>query len=324
MLQSVMMKSSFFLLLLAGLGGWAQTTPPDAAKPADQISPSAVVVIEGHKYTAEELQKVLSVLNPQAQQAFAKDRKEFVRRLGVQMHLSHLAEESKLDEQSPVKEQLELNRMSVLANAEISDKHKHILVSEEDRTKYFEAHKDRYTQAKVKLIYVAFSPNAATAAPDAKGKKPLTEEQAKARAEEVLKKARAEGGDFVALVKEYSDDPISVSENGDFGPIKSSDNIDNNIKAAVFALKPGDISEPIRQPNGFYIFRLEEMLTQPFDQVKDQIYNQIQNEKLQQWLTDADKNLDIKFLDESYFAAPATPPAPAPAPAAPSLKGPVK
>jgi len=312
-----MMKSPFFLLLLAGFGVWAQTTPPDAAKPADQSSPGAVVVVEGRKYTAEELQKILSVLAPQAQQAFAKDHKEFVKQLGRLIHLSHLAEEAKLDQQSPVKEQLDLNRMTMLMNAEVNDKHKHIMVSDEDRTKYYEAHQDRYTQAKVKIIYVAFSPNAATAAPDAKGKKPLTEEQAKLRAEEVLKKIR-DGGDFVALVKEYSDDPISVSENGDFGPIKSSDSVDNAIKTAVFALKAGEVSEPIRQPNGYYIFRLQEMLTQPFDQVKDQIYTQIQNEKMQQWLVDTDKNLDIKFLDESYFAAPATPPPPAP----PSLRGP--
>ena len=313
------MKLPFFLLLLAGFGVWAQTAPADAAKPADQSSPSAVVVVEGHKYTAEDLQKLLSVLSPQAQQAFAKDHKEFARWLGGLIHLSRMAEEAKLDQQSPVKEQLELNRMSMLMNAEVNDKHKHIVVSDEDRKKYFEDHQERYTQAKVKVIYVAFSPNAATAAPDAKGKKPLTEEQAKLRAEEVLKKIR-DGGDFLALVKEYSDDPISVSENGDFGPIKSSDNIDNSIKTAVFALKAGAVSEPIRQPNGYYIFRMEEMLTQPFDQVKDQIYTQIQNEKLQQWLGDIGKNLDIKILDESYFAAPATPPPPAPAP--PSLKGP--
>jgi parvulin-like peptidyl-prolyl isomerase len=283
----------------------AQQAAESSAKPGEGSKEPVVVTVEGRTFTAADLDKILAVLSPAQQQTYAKDRKEFVKQLARLMHLSQLAEKDKLDQQSPVKEQLELARMTMLSNVEINDRQHRMIVTDEERKQFFEAHKvDRYSRAKVKIIYVAFNPNP-TAEPDSKGKKPLTEAEAKARAEEILKKIRA-GGDFVKLVKEYSDDPISAAENGDFGPIKRSDDIDQQIKSAVFALKAGEVSEPVRQPNGFYIFRLEENVSEPFEGLKNQIFTELQNEKLRQWLSNTDNDLQIKYDDKSYFAPQAS------------------
>jgi parvulin-like peptidyl-prolyl isomerase len=83
----------------------------------------------------------------------------------------------------------------------------------------------------------------------------LDESQARAKAEDVLKRVRA-GEDFAKLVKEFSTDPGSKDKEGDldwFGRGKM-------VKAfedAAFALKPGEVSDIVESPFGFHIIKVE-------------------------------------------------------------------
>jgi parvulin-like peptidyl-prolyl isomerase len=67
-------------------------------------------------------------------------------------------------------------------------------------------------------------------------------------------------------------------------------------------LKAGEITEPIKQANGFYIFKLDEMVMPPYDQVRDDIYKNIKNERLTAWLDSLKKGLKIEFKDEKYLS----------------------
>jgi peptidyl-prolyl cis-trans isomerase C len=298
--------------------GGTQELPLGALSNILTMPPGTLVAtIDGVKVTAADLQTILRALPPQAQQAALKNRRQFLEQYGVMMRLSAEAEKAKLDQQTPWKEQLSNMRMQMLAQAEINQRLNEIQVPVEEQRKQYDAHKDRYEQAKVKAIYIPFS-TAPVSKPDAEGKPVLTEEQAKAKAEDLVKQLRA-GADFVKLVKENSGDPTSAKKDGDFGAIKRTDPIPQAVKTAIFAAKPGEVTDPVRQASGFYIFRIEEIGPQPFEQVQGRIADELRNAQFSEWLSALQRSVDIKEASITMsmeVRKPSHPPA-SPAPAAP-------
>lgn len=316
----------FLLIIVSALGASAQTVappvpaphPPAAnapaastpAPPAPDLPPDTVLAsFQGKKLTYGELKTFVSILPAQMQQSALRDRKAFVKQYFLMLYLLDMAEKDKLEEKSPIKEQLAFNRMNVLVNAALNHTMDNISIEPQDQEKFYNENKDRYSQVKVKVIYVSFSSGPQPA--DAGGKKALTEEEAKAKAEKILAELRA-GGDFVKAVKQYSEDQTSVAKEGDFGVIRRNDNIPDAIRTAIFALKQGEISEPVRQPNGFYLFRAESISTRPFAEVRDEIFNEIKQTRFKAWMEQTNRSVDVKFENEAFFnPAPAGNAAPA-------------
>jgi peptidyl-prolyl cis-trans isomerase C len=291
-------------------------TMPGQTMPGQTLPPDTVLAtIEGRKLTYAEFQKYMAALPPQMQQSAMKDRKGFVEQFALMQKLSQLAEKSELDQKSPYRESLEFNRMYVLMNAELNDAMNKIIVSGDEQQKQYDEHKDKYSQARVKVIYIPFSSSAAAQA-DSKGKKLLSEPEAKARAEQALADARG-GADFVKLVKQYSEDATSAAKDGDFGTIHRSDNVPEPIKTAVFGAKPGQVTDPIRQPNGYYLFRVEDVSVRPYSEVRDEIYNEIRQARYKEWLDSMRGGVKVTLENEAFFSQ-------APAPAPPSLASPVR
>lgn len=80
-----------------------------------------------------------------------------------------------------------------------------------------------------------------------------TKEEAKTRAGEALAKARAEGADFVALAKEYSDGP-SGPNGGDLGAFGKGA-MAQPFEEAAFKLKVGEISDVVETDFGFHVIK---------------------------------------------------------------------
>lgn len=281
----------------------APAPSPESAKVADD---AVVATIDGQKVTAGEIRRFAAVLSPAQQKAFTANPEEFVHNLFVFRYLERQAEKHNLDKASPFKELLDYARLNVLANAEINDYSNHIMVTPDEEEKFYKEHADRYQQAKVRIVYIAFSGQVKS------DKKPVTEAEAKARIEELRKQIVA-GADFGKVAKENSQDAASAAKNGDWGVIKRSSALPDEVKKAIFSLKPGEVSAPIRQPNGFYLFRVDEFSTLPYTEVRQQINEEIKRDRFDAWQRGIREQVKVKVENPDFFThtapAAATPPA---------------
>jgi parvulin-like peptidyl-prolyl isomerase len=82
-----------------------------------------------------------------------------------------------------------------------------------------------------------------------------TKEEAKARAEEALAKARAENADFAALAREYSDGP-SGPNGGHIGILTAGVSAPSpEFEKALATIKIGEITGPVETQWGFHVIR---------------------------------------------------------------------
>jgi parvulin-like peptidyl-prolyl isomerase len=287
----------FLFSLTSVLSAQQVAPPPEPPKPE-----TVLALVDGRPLTYGELDRHLSGLGPEQKRAALADRKALIKQFALFMRLLEVAKTEKLDEMSPYKEAIDAGRRQVLANAALDFKYRNLVVTAEDQKKFYETNKDRYTQVKVQVIYLGFVADPAKAAKDAPGKTYRSEEQAKAKAEEIRKQIKTRE-DFIKAVKEYSEDESSKAKDGDFGDIKKTDNIPMEIKQTVFSLKAGEVSGLIPQRNGFYIFRVDSITSQPYESVKDSIYNELKDQRTQLWIAEQnDKPIEIKdpsFLGDS-------------------------
>jgi parvulin-like peptidyl-prolyl isomerase len=96
-------------------------------------------------------------------------------------------------------------------------------------------------------------------------------------------RARAlKGEDFATLVAEVSESP-SKANGGLIGPINVSE-LAPQVRELIDKLKPGEISEPIRTPNGYQLIKLEtrlEAAPEPFEAVRDQIADKVGSTRME-------------------------------------------
>ena len=262
----------------------AQALPPMPKLPDD--TPIAEFD-DGTKFTMGDFKKVYSVLSPAQQQMAMRDRMQFLQQWAFMRKLAHMAEEEKLAEKTPYKEAIEQYRLQILSEAKINDAINQVVIAPDEIVKSYENNKSKFSQVKVKALYIAFGDS-------------LNESQAEAKAKKLLADARG-GADFVKLIHENSDDETSRAKDGDFDTLRQTDNIPDAFRTAVFALKKGEITQPLKQPNGFYLLRAEEVSYRPLSDVRDDIYNELKNAKAREWLDRMNLSTVVKVLNPVFL-----------------------
>lgn len=238
---------------------------------------------DGVKFTMGDFKRVLMVVapTPENQKRAIEDRASFVRQWAFMRKLAQMAEADKLDQQSPTREMLEYDRTRILMNVALTQALNRTSVDPPEIATYYNEHKENYKQVHLRAIYIAFGTT-------------LTEEQARAKAEKLLTAIRA-GADFIQLVKENSDDEISRGKDGDFLTLRRGDNVPDAMRAAVFQLKAGEVSDVVRQPNGFYIFRADDVTFRTISQVEDEIFTALKEIHYREWLEKANGSVKVQF-----------------------------
>jgi peptidyl-prolyl cis-trans isomerase C len=265
-----------------------------------------VAVVKGRRMTAGELLALLRGASPQIQQNLRANPKQFLVELARMNALVEYAEKEQLPEKSPYREQLDWVRSDLLSQAILNDFNLRNPATAEEEKQYYDSRRDDFTEARVKVIYISFAAEAK--ARSSEGRKYRSEQEARA-AVELLRKQILDGADFIELVKKQSEDAASRAKDGDLGVIRRKDQIPEAIKEAIFSLKPGQVSQVVRQPNGFYLFRVEEIRTKTLDEVRDEVNREVQSAKFQGWFDGIRKSVAVTYENEGYFRQPEAGPA---------------
>jgi len=288
------------------------------------VPPNKVVArIDGRDITAADVKAALETMPPEFGNLYQQNPTVALQQMFLMKYLASEADKKKLAEESPLKEQLETARANMLAAAMLAYEQNHFLPTPDAVNEFYTRNLARFQRAKVKAVSISFGePTSAGASLEERaraelerkmGKVQRTEEEARARAAEALAKLKG-GADFAQVAAEYSDDAASKAVGGDFGFIMQDGPQPEAFKKSVFALKPGEISEPLRQPGAMVIVRLEEISPQPKGDVELPILQQLRQEHFKQWFDELSKRFQPAIQSPEFFVAPR--------PTGPQLPGP--
>jgi peptidyl-prolyl cis-trans isomerase C len=120
--------------------------------------------------------------------------------------------------------------------------------------------------------------------------------------EDEAKKAQARvngGEDFAKVAKELSKDPGSA-DGGDLG-FFTKDRMVKEFADAAFALKPGEVSVPVKSQFGWHVIKVEDKRSKPapaFEAVKDQVATYVTRKALAEFVTKLREGAKIERLDK--------------------------
>ena len=284
--------------LLAASAAFIYAQAPRALPLTDMPADTVVARSDGKPITAGEIRSLLGSGDPSAVNLAKTDPERFLGSVFVMRYLASEAAKNHLAEESPLKEEIQYLVDRIVANAMINRIRENYQVPQEDVQAFYTKNSNRYEQAFIKAITVGFCSTivpktgttdaeiaaAAKAAFDAAHcESKHTEEEAKAIAAKVVARARA-GDDFAELVKEFSEDEMSKDSAGDYPVVTRTSSYKDEIKKAVFALKDGEVSDPVRSGNYLYIIKMRERTVLPLSSVMEQILQELKQKHFTDWM----------------------------------------
>ena len=125
-----------------------------------------------------------------------------------------------------------------------------------------------------------------------------------AEAKKIAARIKA-GEDFSKVAAETSKDPGSKAEGGDLGWF-TKDRMVPDFANAAFAMKPGQVSDPVKTQFGWHVIKVEEMRTKPqptLDELKEQIDQHLVRKSQQDLILKLRSEAKIERTDATPEAA---------------------
>jgi peptidyl-prolyl cis-trans isomerase C len=271
------------------------TMAPMPVLPPDKV----VITVGDQKLTFAEFQAIIDSLPEQYRvSARGPGRKQFADNLVRVMVLQQEGKRRKLDQTPAFKTQSEFQTENVLAGITFEQMNKDLKIDEADLKQYYEAHKNEFEQVHARHILVRFKGSPVALKPT---QKDLTEEEALAKAQEIRKKL-LDGADFANLALIESDDVGSGNKGGDLGFFHHNQMVPP-FEQAAFAMKVGDLSEPVKSQFGYHIIKVEAHETKTFEEVKPEIEKKMRPEASQKAIRDLETKSSVT-LDPELFGPP--------------------
>jgi len=158
----------------------------------------------------------------------------------------------------------------------------------------YEQQKNRYVEPEQRIashILINVPANATAA----------QEKAAQAKAAALAAQARAPGADFAALARANSQDEGSKNLGGDLGPLTQASIEQKAFANALFALKPGQVSDPVRSNEGWHVILLREIKPGnqiPFETVRAQLEHEQLKDAREKAFSDRASRLDDLVLKD--------------------------
>ena len=171
----------------------------------------------------------------------------------------------------------QLERQMVIEQVQRQEVGSKLTITEEEARQYYARHPEDFTDpAAVTLreifVEVPSTEGNVNVARDEEGQKKIADARTR-----VLK-----GDDFAKVAAEMSDSP-SKANGGIIGPFAHSE-MSPQLQQMVDKMKPGEITQAIRTPRGYQIFKLESVKVQalqPFESVRDLISEKVAGARTQ-------------------------------------------
>ena len=307
------------------LNGYCEAPAAGAAKPATPAPQNCKKVI-----TKAEFEKIIDAvvpksrrtqpeLNEQLKQAVARQYAEL-------LVMSNEARKRGIQRKPTTQELMRISQIQVLAQSLLQDLNEKAAPTPAEVAQYHSQNKPAFEEAIVRRLFIPKEAPAAT--PPTADSKPATPAPSAPAADAAGQKAFAEKARGRAAAGEDFDkiqnDAFAFAKNTQAPPTtqlgpRRRGTLPPEHDAAVFALKPGEVSQLFDTPTGWYMYKVESKRDLPLEEVRDEITRRLQPQKFNDARTAITSGVSPEFNADYFGAAPAAPPTAA-APAAPSAQ----
>lgn len=237
------------------------------------------------------------VTEKEVQERLDQNLKEFKARFGTPARYEEYLQRQRRTEET-LRDLMRPNVETALLQEKLREKvTASVTVTDEEIAEFYETQKVLFTEpetAKVSHILVTVPSGDAEA-----------DQKAKARAEEILAKVKAEDGkNFAEIAREMSDDAETKEKGGEMVPLRRPTFYGLQFDQALFSASPGVIPEVVRSIRGWHVLLLHEKTpsrVRPVEEVKETIQNQLltrkRAERYRTYMQEAEKNArtDVKL-----------------------------
>ncbi len=272
-----------------------------AQQPAATAAADPVILTVGdEKITQSEFEKIVEQASqPQPGQPrpplTADAKRKLAENLAELKALAQEARKQKIDQAPETKLQLMLRSDQILASALFQQINGKLVADEAAKRTYYNDHKNDYDLVTARHILIRMK---GSPVPMKTGQTELTDEEALTKAKDLRAKIVA-GGKFEDLAKAESDDTGSGSNGGELGEF-SRGRMVPAFEETAFALKTGDVSEPVKTQFGYHVIQVQKHESKKFEDVQSEIDEKLKPELAQKAIDELRNKTSITF-DKTYF-----------------------
>jgi hypothetical protein len=271
------------------------------------MNPDRVVAtIAGQKLTAGEFESLVEGMPPQLKaQVMGPAKRQFIEHYAMVQILAKQAAQMHIDQHPSVQLQMAYAKDMVLYNMLAKAMVDNARVDPNAVKAYYDEHKNDFQQVTVHHILIRFKGSQVPLKP---GQADLSDEEALAKAEAIIKRLKA-GEDFEAIAKVESDDTGSAAKGGVMPTFRRGQMV-TAFENVAFSSPEGKIADPVKTQFGYHVVRVDKLETTTLEQARKEIEARLKPEVAQKQMDDLRANAGVT-LDEKYFG-PSTPSASTP------------